>query len=381
MPTHPLQPPQAFQYSSNSGFYPPYPPPPAVHAFYQNTSFSQSPMGVSSAQPRSMPPPLPPLGGPPVINGHRAYFAASPAQPMFASAATAESPRLSSYPTAHVPIPPTLPSSLPTKPALGSIDALPVPSLIKPSLTPDQLAKLKASAIISAAPVVRDLKKEATTFVPNALKRKRPVSSQSMPAKQTVKIEPAGNLPAELTKVANGLRLPPGFGGAGRAINEKGEGNGGGKTFREMQDDALPPDSSRGQPSSSLDADALQEHDHEASIASVSLPPGFESRNEDYYPSSTLEEEDQEALDEEMFPQRPGQGAGHTYSLPGMEEESDLGDVQGPAFPVQSSAYGSTLPGFDDDEDEPDLGEEQGVALPPELGSLTYGGVSVEDDD
>jgi hypothetical protein len=52
-----------------------------------------------------------------------------------------------------------------------------------PSLPPKPVAaSVKANATVEAAPELRDFKKEATAFVPTALKRKKPGAAKQTPA-------------------------------------------------------------------------------------------------------------------------------------------------------------------------------------------------------
>ncbi|GLB35772.1 putative WW domain binding protein 11 [Lyophyllum shimeji] len=180
---------------------PPPPPPPGIPS---NASWSQGlppfpptlPPGFPGA---SFPPPPPPPPGFPVAG------VPPPPMPNFAptglpsqslpppppgffprgsqSASSMQDP-LSSIPhktfQAHHndrPLAPPHPS-LPPKPAQAVV---PLPSTLpaKPTVGQPVTAHAAAAATISAEPQLRDLKKEATAFVPTALKRKKPGASAS----------------------------------------------------------------------------------------------------------------------------------------------------------------------------------------------------------
>lgn len=170
----------------------------------------------------------------------------------------------------------------------------------------------KASITISAGPQVRDLKKEALSFAPTALKRKRPVASGSAPQpskslKQEIELSPA--LPP-------GMSLPPGF----------------------------------GPPQVALQSEAY---------TSIALPPAFGDHG--------LRSDDD--LDGERYEPGPSRMEGASHSpLPGFEDDEDIMEEetdQAPSLPP--AQFRSDLPGFEDglqEEDDEDTSEAM-VALPP----------------
>jgi hypothetical protein len=138
--------------------------------------------------------PPPPPGFPPFLSNFGAYQMPPPPPGFFPrrqqSASAAQDPlsntphqtyqshreaRLGSHP------------SLPPKPTLASAAPLQVPSAVT------------SAATISAAPELRDLKKEATSFIPSALTRKKGKSSKISLPKHNSAPEMAGSESAEPT--------------------------------------------------------------------------------------------------------------------------------------------------------------------------------------
>lgn len=166
----PPPPPPGFQMGSTSGMYPPPPMPPMPN-------WNGYPI---------VPPPPPPPGFPPMPNAQFPPFppnAFPPPPPKFLprqQSMSAMQDPLSAVPhqtfQAHrasqlAPPHPSLPKNPSTTPAaLPSTSALPLNASLPPK--PVAAAQLAAATVI-AAPQLRDFKKEATAFVPSAVKRKK----------------------------------------------------------------------------------------------------------------------------------------------------------------------------------------------------------------
>ncbi|KAI0077454.1 hypothetical protein K474DRAFT_1088865 [Panus rudis PR-1116 ss-1] len=147
-----------------------------------------------------LPPPPPPPGFPPT----GAYMAPPPPPPGFpgsglpppppgfyprrAQSASAMQDPLSSIPhqtfQAHRASRATPSSSSPAGPSAPA----------HPSLPPKPAAPVSASAIVSAEPELRDFKKEATAFVPTALKRKKAGTAGASSASSSTKVNAAPSL-------------------------------------------------------------------------------------------------------------------------------------------------------------------------------------------
>ncbi|TPX35608.1 hypothetical protein SeLEV6574_g08170 [Synchytrium endobioticum] len=151
----PPPPPPFYQPAFSAG--PPYRPPP--HPMYF-TGGRPLPMPYYGA----LPPPLPPPGYPPVAAAGNAPFAYPPIPPRG---------MMPPYPipfNSNIPMP--LPSGMmepPPGPVAPSSPKPPMPTNSAPS----------AQAVKTAAPMVRDLHKELTKFVPPSLLRKRNVPSST----------------------------------------------------------------------------------------------------------------------------------------------------------------------------------------------------------
>jgi len=135
---------------------------------------------MSFVSPPPPPPPPPGFGGNIYLPIHGNFSTltsfpppASTIQP--AAPPPGFSPYLAQNPLAYIP-----PQKYHTRPILGHPSLPPKPSTTPGSTSaPDPLSS--ASATISAEPELRDLKKEATAFVPPSLKRKKVSASAATP--------------------------------------------------------------------------------------------------------------------------------------------------------------------------------------------------------
>ena len=151
---------------------PPFPPP---HILSSTSSFilpppPPPPSGFNIGGPGVIPPPLPPPGFFP----RRIQSAATIQDPLSSIPhQTYQAHRASQLPPGHPSLPPKPPTGTPgTIPARG----------------------VHPGAIISAEPELRDLKKEATTFVPTSLKRKK---ASGPPTSSKVNAAPSVNIGLE----------------------------------------------------------------------------------------------------------------------------------------------------------------------------------------
>lgn len=158
----PLPPPPPYiPLSTPSFMFPPPPPPPP--------GFSGS---VYSSLPGGIPPPLPPPGFFP----RRVQFPATIQDPLSSIPhQTYQAHRASRLPPGH--------PSLPPKPSAGTPGDVPG-------------GAVHTGAIISAEPELRDLKKEATAFVPATLRRKK---LSGVPSSSKVDAAPSVNVDSEAT--------------------------------------------------------------------------------------------------------------------------------------------------------------------------------------
>jgi hypothetical protein len=186
----PPPPPPGMPIALNSFVPPPPGPPPSGFPVMHNTYVPPMAYGMPSANP--MPPP------PPGFFSRRQQ--AGPHQDP-----------LSSVPHQNVQAPPR-PSSLPPRPSAATT--------------------ISAAATVSAAPELRDFKKEATSFVPAALKRKKPgaASSSRVNAAPSFTDSSAGDRPVESVKPDLVGTLKEQFGAAptrpeAPAKTEKGKGS------------------------------------------------------------------------------------------------------------------------------------------------------------
>ena len=273
-----------------------------------------------------------------------------------------------------------LSSNLPGKPSHNTIGISPATKPQMPSklaMTPEELAKLKASAVISAAPVVRDLKKEATKFVPSAVKRKRPLPSTSGSNKKVVKPQ------QEEGYLGGSQELGSVSPGSAQSIEDRTIGPEAHDNEREASSNlrgvALPPGFERALLRAYPDANEVMGDEERKIMPSAALPPGFSARKG----LSRFEDDegsDAEDLGEDQGPARPPNIVSqYSYDLPGMESEEEVSrrnkdddvanfDVQGPALPMDHGGFENHLPGFSDDEDEEELGDIQEVARPSVCG-------------
>lgn len=173
----------------------------------------------------------------------------------------------------------------------------------------------KASVTISAGPQVRDLKKEALSFAPAALKRKRPVASGSgQPSSKAAKAAPQSEssvVPvASSMAVPPGMALPPGF-GPSVTVDEESDGEG-----YSAPGPALP----------------IQ--------GSYAPLPGYGDEEED--------EDGYEYADQGVaLPPADFQG-----TLPGLDDEEEEGDGYEQDVARPPAGYQSTLPGYDSGDDQ-----------------------------
>lgn len=146
--------------STPSFILPPPPPPPGFHG------------GIYTSPPGIIPPPPPPPGFFP----RRIQSAAAIQDPLSSIPhQTYQAHRASQLPPGH--------PSLPQRPSSGVLGTVPARTA-------------HTGAIISAEPELRDLKKEATTFVPASLKRKR---ASGVPSSSKVNAAPSVNVGLEAT--------------------------------------------------------------------------------------------------------------------------------------------------------------------------------------
>ena len=138
-------------------FIPPPPPPPGFDGVYPST-------------PGVIPPPRPPPGFFP----RRIQSAASIQDPLSSIPhQTYQAHRASQLPSGHPSLPPKPPSGTPVLTAASGVHS---------------------GAIVSAEPQLRDLKKEATAFVPTSLKRKK---APGLPSSSKVNAAPSVNVGSE----------------------------------------------------------------------------------------------------------------------------------------------------------------------------------------
>ena len=210
----------------------------------------------------------------------------------------------------------------------------------KSSISSHDDERPKAPVTISAGPQVRDLKKEALSFAPSALKRKRPTAGAS--AAQAVKA-PRKEAGLSAVPLPTGMSLPPGFG-----------------PFSAMP--TLPPgfaSETQFQNDSSIDHgenedDYVVQGPSKSDYGAYAPLPGFSEGDGD-----------NGGDEDEYTVQGPSRSEHEAYApLPGFDEgDGDEEDRdQGPALP--SIYYQSDLPGFDEGGVD-EAGDEQGAVLPP----------------
>ncbi|KAH7105121.1 WW domain binding protein 11-domain-containing protein [Auriculariales sp. MPI-PUGE-AT-0066] len=146
---------------------------------------------------RNIPPPPPGVPPPPPGQPPTTYFMAPPPSGGFAAPALSYVPPMPYAPSTSAPAPSPYRTFVPPKSA-----GLPP----RPNAPP---------AVISAEPELVDFKKEATTFVPSALKRKRPAPTSTTGVTGSVKMNAASDV-EDGGGVAIGPALPPDLLGAVR---------------------------------------------------------------------------------------------------------------------------------------------------------------------
>ena len=277
--------------------------------------------------------------GAPLPPSTKAHIARTPLPPQPTVAQSASLPPR--------PMPPPIFNGFPGRPGISvAVAAQAAPIVAPPSATPatpmtvDQIAKARAAATISAAPQVRDLQKEATAFVPQALKRKRPVASSSTANSAKIARVSETAVPARPLVVPPGMHLPPGF-GVGTAVG----------------------------PSVSVeDADEQEEV--------MAGPSRLSTYAQGYLPGYDDDDDDNNDEDEGMQgPARPdADTAGY---LPGFDDgDEEMQDVQGPAMP--DGDYAGMLPGYDDDDEAAPMAM---PARPPDEYHSTLPGYDDDDAD
>ena len=227
--------------------------------------------------------------------------------------------------------------------------------------TPEELARMKASATIVAAPQVRNLKKEALSFAPRVSKRKRgPAPTEQVESNKLPRAEspPSVAGPSRAPLRSFPMNLPPGFAvppGMGAPPSFEAEERYGQQT-RIDEDD---------------------EDDEQGDEAGVSMPWPSSSHNGAGYP--VLEGFDEAGDDEQgvSLPPGPAAASGSYPALEGFDDEDDE-EAPGVSMPPGYAASGSYAPleGLDDEE------EEQGVAMPTDAGAAAgYPPLEGFDDD
>lgn len=273
------------------------------------------------------------------------------------------------YSQGALPLPPTA-HALPQRPVSRQVHALPsrpgaanavlsaAPVLVASPASPasaaskvaaeplsaEQLAQARAAAVISAAPQVRDLKKEATAFVPQALKRKRaaPTPSAPAPSKKLVQDQSSTGLLPNMLVAARDMRMPPGFSNAQSAAVES-------RAIDNAQEAYAPTISLHHGVVNGKDDDEASVGPLSPGTAYSNTLPGFDEAEDDDYAGMMP----YEGATDVVGPSRPSQSFANT--LPGYDEDDDdeeAGPQQDAPMPLRPpDNYTNTLPGYDDDDD------------------------------